>query len=102
MADKEIAELSIRDGVVREPDHGYILACDPELEADDIAHTHLFKYEAGSFTSGQINFNAHTCCFASSPSHAIVVLDGVGNYGIRLQRDTRFGNIFKGTPDRKE
>jgi hypothetical protein len=102
MADKFPAELSIRDAVVRESDSGFILAGDPELEADDIPHTNVFRWKAGAFTSGPLNFNAKTCCFAHRPRLALVMLDGRGNFGITTKDDKLAGNIFQGTPDRKD
>lgn len=102
MSKKRLSLLSIRDGVVRTPDTGYILACDPELEEREVAHANQFRWKAGSFSEGSLNFNAHTCCVISVPDVALVMLAGFGEYGITTSKSKEAGNIFDGQAKRKE
>jgi len=54
-----LAELLIRSGIVRAPDLGFILACDPKLEDSEIEHTMVFRWKAGAFNQGKAKFSAH-------------------------------------------
>jgi hypothetical protein len=87
--------LSIRTGVVRDPTVGYLLACDPKMEEEEVPHTKVFKWSGGTFRSGDLNFNAHSCCVASTPEFALVMLAAEGEYGISTERLPLAGNIFK-------
>jgi hypothetical protein len=96
MEKQPLAKLSIRDGVVRQPDTGYLLACDPKLEEEGESHTNFFKWHAGTFTPGSLNFNTHTCCIISIPSFALVMVAGFGEYGVTTPNARLAGNIFDG------
>ena len=80
MSEQALEGLTIRTGVVRDVATGYILACDPQLEEDEVPHTRVFKWSGGTLRGGNLNFNAHTCCIVSEPQFAVVMLAvAVGN-----------------------
>jgi hypothetical protein len=84
----------LRTGVVRSRDLGYILAADPQLQEDDQPHTVFFKWSSGQFTRGALNFDAHTCCLATAPELALVMLSGSGEYGVTTASARLAGNVF--------
>ncbi|MCP4744828.1 MAG: hypothetical protein GY874_01610 [Desulfobacteraceae bacterium] len=92
MADNPLNNLSIRSGVVRQNDIGYILACNPKTEEDD-PHVKIFKWNNGSFSDGWANFNAHSVCLAKQPELSLVFLSSSGNYSIHSSTSTS-DNIF--------
>lgn len=102
MKQQPLSGLSIRTGVVRNPDTGYILACDPEMEENEIMHTKTFTWKAGHFEEGSLNFNAHTCCLVSVPEPAWVMIAGFGEYAITSKNKSLVGKIFDGQPKRSE
>lgn len=90
--------IRIRTAAVRNSDIGYILACDPEMDEDEILHTNVFRWESGRFEESFSNFSAHTCCVASVPDSAFIQLAGFGEYGISTANGIFGGNVFDGQP----
>lgn len=101
MEKRSIFELTIRDGVVRLPGVGYILACDPKLEEREVPHAFQFKWDAGSFSQGSFNFDAHTICAISDPEPGFVLLAGFGEYAVSTKREKIVGKIFDGLVKRE-
>ncbi|MBI9091714.1 MAG: hypothetical protein JEZ12_21095 [Desulfobacterium sp.] len=58
MKEKIQSGLRIRTAAVRNSDIGYILACDPEMDEDEILHTNVFRWESGSVEESFSNFRA--------------------------------------------
>jgi hypothetical protein len=101
MADHPLHQLSIRTGVVRQPDTGYLLACDPK-EAEKTGHIKIFKWHKGTFSDSWANFNAHTICLIADPDFALVFMSANGDYAIHSKR-TDVGNIYHDSrPNPKE
>ena len=96
MAENFQEKLNIRDGVVKNYDTGYILACDPELEEREIPHANFFKWSAGSFMPGSLYYDAHSICIISIPEPGMVMVEGFGEYGIVTQNTSLDANIFDG------
>lgn len=94
--------LIIRDGVARGSDVGYILACDPKLEENNIPHTIFFKWCDGDLKSGSLNFDAHSICITSEPEFSLVMLASSGDYAVTTPQKKFAGNIFKGLPKRQK
>ena len=99
MKKQQLSDLNIRTGAVRNSDIGYILACDPEMDENEVLHTNVFRWESGNFEEGFSNFSAHTCCVISVPNPAFIQLAGFGEYGISTAKGNFAGNIFDGQPE---
>ena len=56
MNDQTIRDLAIRSGIVWQDDTGFILACDPQREADD-PHVKIYRWHRGSFTDTWAKFS---------------------------------------------
>jgi hypothetical protein len=94
MAKSPLEGLLIRTGVVRAPDVGYLLAADPTREEQEEAHTVFFKWGAGKFTPGSMNFSAQSCCLVTDPALALVCVAPNGHYSITAASGKPVGNIF--------
>src|SRR5689334_6677888 len=95
MSDPLPKGLSIRNGVVRSQNVGYILACDPKMEQEEVLHTKVFKWDSGRLKGGALNFSAHTCCLISEPEFGLVMVASQGEYGVSTDSSPYAGNIFK-------
>jgi len=95
MAGHPLSGLIIRTGAVRLPDVGYILACDPERESQEIQHTISFTWKSGKFNRGEANFSAVSCCITQHPEPGLVKVGGSGSYSFETGRGITAGNIFK-------
>ena len=101
MTEHPIKDLSIRSGVVWQPDTGYVLACDPELE-EEKPHAKLFRWHRGDFAETWVSFNAHSICRITVPEPALVFLSGQGFYAVNSQA-MKTGNIFNNSrPEPKQ
>lgn len=94
--------LVIRTGVVRLPDFGFILACDPKKEEDEIEHTVIYTWDAGEFFKGETNFDANSGCIIQDPELGFVVTAGTGGYSIRTRDEGASGNIFSNSSPEPE
>lgn len=94
MATSPLKGLLIRTGAVRSPDVGYLLAGDPKREEAEEAHAVFFKWSAGKFTPGAMNFSAHSCCIVTEPALALVCVGPNGHYSITAASGKPVGNIF--------
>src|SRR5438477_756257 len=94
VAGDPLSGVIIRSGAVRLPTVGYILACDPKREENDVQHTISFTWKAGKFNRGEANFSAHSCCIVQEPEPGLVKVGGSGSYSIETQRGVTPGNIF--------
>ena len=92
MNNDPLKQLSIRAGVVRQEDIGYILACDPKKE-ENVPHVKIFKWHGGKFSESWANFNAHTVCLITDPDLALIFMSLNGNYAIHSEKSVA-GNIF--------
>src|SRR5438552_451154 len=102
MKQKLLSGLSIRSGVVRQPDVGYLLACDPKMEEEEILHTKTYTWKAGRMNEGSLNFSAHSCCIISHPEPAWVMVAGHGEYAVTSKNSKCAGNIFDCDSNRKK
>src|ERR1039458_7214089 len=102
MKNNPLIGLVIRTAVVRRPDLGYILACDPKKERMDIQHTISFTWKSGKFNRGEANFSAHSCCIIQDPELSFVKVGGSGSYSIETQRGVTVGNIFNNSLPRPQ
>ena len=93
MATSPLKGLLIRTGAVRTPDVGYLLAGDPKREEDEEAHAVFFKWSAGKFTPGSMNFSADSCCVVTDPAPALVCVGPNGHYSITAASGKPVGNI---------
>jgi hypothetical protein len=87
--------LVIRSAAVRLPDVGYIIACDPTKERDDIPHACLFRWRAGVFNMAERNYNSHSLCVTSKPDIGYLEISGQGYYSITLASGTEGGDVFE-------
>jgi hypothetical protein len=85
----------IRDGVVKTPDLGYILAGSVDREEEGSPHAIIFKWKAGVFTQGSVNFDAHTSCLIKSPTDGMVRAGSSGEYTVQSPTEKSKGNIFQ-------
>jgi hypothetical protein len=92
MANMPITEMVFRTGVVRAPDTGYLIGCNPDDEEDD-PHAWIIKWSAGSLKQTRAAFNAHSICLIRNPELALVFVAGNGLYGIHAKQSYA-GNIF--------
>lgn len=90
-----LSGLVIRTAVVRLPDVGYIIACDPQKEEKDIPHAITFRWNAGAFTQGDRNYNAHTACIVESPEAGLVDASERGYYSITTRGGMTSGDILE-------
>src|SRR5689334_9233523 len=90
-----LAELLIRSAVVRSPDLGFILACDPKLEDNEIEHTVVFKWKAGAFSQGRAKFSAHSCCIIEDPQYGVLMISAPGIYSVETRSGVTVGNVFR-------
>ena len=98
MNDQTIRDLAIRSGIVWQDDTGFILACDPQREADD-PHVKIYRWHRGSFTDTWAKFSRHSICRVTAPELALVFLSAEGFYGIHTSKAT-VGNIFQNSQPR--
>jgi hypothetical protein len=95
--------MLIRTAVVRRPDLGYILACDPDLEREDVDHAITLRWRAGAFDQARARFSAHSCCVIHDPEFALVKVSPSGIYSAQSRGAMTTGNIFRDSePIRKE
>lgn len=72
--------MVIRTGIVLRRDVGYIYACDPKKEKNNIPHTNIFRYKAGEFAQGACEYNAVSVCEIKRPNPGLVDLSEPGWY----------------------
>lgn len=87
--------LVMRTAAVRVPDTGYIIACDPAKEKEDIAHALVFRWNAGQFNAGDRNYNAHSMCVIDKPDVGYVDVSGQGYYSVTLRSGMKSGDILE-------
>src|SRR5262245_40690459 len=80
MSTSPLNGLVIRTAIVRRPDLGFIYACDPKKEAEEIPHAIIFKWKAGSFDRGECEYDAHSACIIERPEAGLVDVSGPGYY----------------------
>jgi hypothetical protein len=103
MKTNALAGLVIRTAVVRRPDIGYIYAADPQKEKEEIPHAFSFKWSAGAFTRGELNYDAHSACLVDKPDTGLVSLAGAGYYSLVTAKGNTTGDIVDSSrPPSKE
>jgi hypothetical protein len=95
MSKSPLAGLLIRTAIVRRPDLGFIYACDPKKEQEDIPHTVTFKWKAGTFGRGECNYNAHTLCVIEHPEPGLVDASEQGYYSVNTRNGMTSGDIIE-------
>jgi hypothetical protein len=92
MTDSSTRELSIRDAVVCNRDLGYILACDPETEADT-PYAWIRAWNHGQISESWVAFNAHSVCRTVLPEPGVVLISSEGFYCV-FSGQLHAGNIY--------
>jgi len=95
MKTSPLSGLVIRTAIVRRPDLGFIYACDPKLEAEEVPHTIIFKWKAGTFIKGDCEYDAHTVCAIEKPEPSLVDASGPGFYTINARSGKITSDIFQ-------
>ncbi len=89
------AGLVIRTAAVRLPDVGYIFACDPKKEQDDIPHAYVFRWTPNGVQQGDRNYNAHSICVIEHPDLGYVDVSGQGYYSVNTRAGLTSGDILE-------
>lgn len=92
--------LVIRTAVVAVPDRGYILAADLKKEKDDVPHALVFRWAGGKFTSGDLNYNAHSMCLIQAPEEGMLCISGQGYYSVNTAKGPTHGDILESSQPR--
>src|SRR5262245_18335275 len=92
--------LVIRTAVVRQLDVGYIIACDPKQEKEEIPHAITFRWNAGKFNKGSRNYDAHTGCLIQQPEPGFLDASGQGYYSINTKGGMTSGDILENSAPR--
>jgi hypothetical protein len=87
--------LVIRTALVRRPDLGFIYACDPKQEDEEIPHAITFKWSAGEFIRGECNYDAHSLCVIESPEPGLVDVSQTGYYSVNARSGMTSDDIFR-------
>jgi hypothetical protein len=87
--------LVIRSAAVRLPDVGYIYACDPEKEKEDVPHTVVFRWSSKGVQKADRNYNAHSVCVIEQPDLGYVDVSGQGYYTINIKSGATSADIFE-------
>ncbi len=90
-----IHNLIIRTAIVVRNDLGFIYACDPKKEKEDIPHTITFRWAAGIFDQGECNYNAHTTCIIEHPEPGLVDGSEQGYYSVNTRNGLTSGDILE-------
>ena len=85
MSKSPFVGLVIRTAAVRRHDLGFIYACDPAKEREEIPHAIIFKWKAGVFERGECEYDAHTICVIEVPESGLVDASGAGYYSINTR-----------------
>jgi hypothetical protein len=92
--------LDIRTAAVRLPDVGYIIACDLKKEQKEIPHAFIFRWDAGSFTEGDRNYDAHTVTVIEFPELGYVDASERGYYSVTTFSGMISGDILESSTPR--
>lgn len=95
MKQTPLHDLVIRTAVVRQIDIGYIYACDPKKEEEEVPHAIIFKWEAGVFEQGECEYDAHTACIIKYPEPGLVDVSGQGYYSVNTQKGITTDDILE-------
>jgi len=95
MAKNPLSGLLIRTGAVRLPDVGYIYACDPKKENQDIPHTVVFTWKSNRFIRGEAEYSAHSCCLINHPEPGVVNVSGPGFNAVQTRNGITVGKIYE-------
>jgi hypothetical protein len=87
--------LLIRGGAVRAADLGFLIAGDPKLEYEEIAHAISFRWKDGTFNSGKARFNINSICIIDDPEYGVVYTSDQGTYTVQTRSGTVTSNIFR-------
>jgi hypothetical protein len=93
MSDKPLGGLVIRTCIARRKDLGFIYACDPKKEEEEVPHAITFKWKAGAFIRGECNYDAHTACMIQYPEFGLVDASGAGYYAVNARSGMTTGEI---------
>lgn len=86
--------LLIRTAVVRRLDLGFIYACEPQKEEEDIPHTIIYKWKDGVFSHVACNYNAHTACMIKYPEVGLLNASEQGFYAVETRSGVMSGDII--------
>jgi hypothetical protein len=95
MSKSPLQGLVIRTAVVRRYDLGFIYACNPKKEAEEIPHAIIFKWKAGALDRGECEYDAHTACVIEQPEPGLVDVSGAGYYSVNTRNGMTTEDIFE-------
>ena len=95
MSKSPLQGLVIRTAVVLRPDLGFIYAADPKQEEKDIPHAIGFRWNAGAFQRGDLNYSAHTVCHIAAPVPGLVDASEPGYYSLNAASGKTSGDILE-------
>jgi len=103
MSTSPLDGLVVRTAVVVRVDLGFIYACDPKKEEEEIPRTITFRWTSGVFERGECNYDAHTACITQYPEPGLVDASGQGYYSINTRNGMMTGDVFENSqpPPRK-
>jgi hypothetical protein len=87
--------LIIRTALVRKPDLGFIYACDPKKQEEEIPHAVTFKWKAGEFIRGECNYDAHSVCEIEVPEAGLIDVSQAGYYSANTRKGMTTGDLFE-------
>lgn len=94
MNDRPLQGLIVRTALVRRPDLGFIYACDPKKEENEIPHAITFKWKAGEFLRGECNYDAYSLCVIEAPEAGLIDVSQAGYYSANTRSGMTTGDIF--------
>jgi hypothetical protein len=95
MAKSPLNGLIIRTAIVRRRGVGFIYACDPEKEKQDVPHAITFRLLDEKFSRGECNYNASSLCVIQSPVPGLVNIAENGYYSVNTASGIVSGDIFE-------
>jgi hypothetical protein len=70
------------------------LAGDPAREERGVPHALVFKWQSGTLSESEANFDAHSICYVTVPEPAVVFLSEAGEYGVHSRSGSHAGDIL--------
>jgi len=95
MGKSPLEGLIIRTAVVVRPDTGFIFTCDPRKEQAEIPHAIKFRWNNGSYSRGECEYDAHTACVISLPEPGLIDASGAGYYSVNTRNGIITEDIFE-------
>lgn len=94
MEKSPLSGLILRTATVRLPQVGFMIAADPELEEEGTPHAVVARWNAGAWSMGDRNYDAHSACIIEQPSPGLVDIAENGYYSVTTRDGMRSGDIL--------